>query len=178
MPGGHGLPVALQSTQGSFRQLTAPLGVTVEVAPARFVQGEAGGLAAVVEEQGQAKNRISRARFQGPESVLPHVAVVVGAVLLKARNGGEFRQNGEDDGGESAQDPARGGANQNALQLGKDALGADVVKQGPLLHHGLGGGGFHEKVQPGGEPEPPQDAEPVLPKAGRRVAYGADDAVV
>ena len=66
-------------------------GRTIMTTEPKFIPEEAVGLAAVVKEQSQAKDHIRGARFQGPQGMFPHVAVVVGAVLLEARHGGQFR---------------------------------------------------------------------------------------
>ena len=68
----------------------ALLGMVVEVANARIIQGEAGGLAHIVEQGGQPQGGPGRDSLQSFDTVGVYVEAVVGAVLVKAHGGGEL----------------------------------------------------------------------------------------
>ena len=69
----------------------ALLGMVIEVPHTLFIQGEAGGLAHIMEQGGQPQGGPGRDSLQGFDAVGVYVKAVVRAALVKAHGGGELR---------------------------------------------------------------------------------------
>ena len=88
LPQGRG---GLEPPENGVGHLGAFLGVAVEVAPARFILGEAGDFAHVVEQRRPAQGQLRRRRLHHLGNVGEKVKGVVGAALVKANAGLQLR---------------------------------------------------------------------------------------
>lgn len=174
--GVEGVVVGFEAVQDVGGHFGALLGVAVEVSPAVFSHGEAGGFGDVVHQHGEAQDGVGGDGLDGVGDVGPDVVDVVGVVLLKADGGGEFRDDGAEDFREGEQHAQGALAAEDAFEFGEDALGADVGQQVAVAPDGVGGFGFDGKVVAGGKAQGAQDAQAVFVEAGVGFADAADDA--
>ena len=82
LPEGGG---GFQPVEDLIGQLSADLGVSVEMAGAGFVQGEGGGLSDVVEQSGPPQGQFPGNAFHHLSDVSVDVFGMVGIVLFKAK---------------------------------------------------------------------------------------------
>ena len=169
-----GVRVKAQPAEDLPGQSGALLPVAIEVAHALLIQGEAGGLAQVVEQGGPAQHRRGRGGIHRRQGVVPHISVVPGIALVKAEGG---HQLGQDLGGHRGirlQHPAGRRAAQQPGQLLPHPLTGDAVQQGTAAQQRRPGVLLHTKIQHGGKAHTPQHPQAVLLKAPGRVAHTAD----
>ena len=177
--GSHILPggaVHFQPGHGAFRLFGADFSMAVGMADARGVQGKCFGFSRVMEQQRPAQGFFRRRGVQGMQRMLPHVVVVIGRMLLKTVHRPGFRQNRVQHIGVLAQDLRGGPPAQQLAQLHADALRRHMAQGRVQGMDGDGRFAVNPKAVGCREPQSPQDAQSVLPKAGCRIPHASNHA--
>ena len=166
--------VEAQTGQNRLRQVGADLAVAVKVSGSVPIHRKAGGLAAVMQEGGQAKDRVRTDGLGGDGAVGQHVVAMVFAPLVEARHRGQLRHRHGEDGPEAADHPPHVRAADQLDQLHGDPFAADCFQQ-ILFCKGRGCGGRVEiEAEDGGKSQGAKDAQSILVKAAVGVSDAAD----